>query len=97
VQGARLCQLRDGFFGGMAGCAMIGQSVNQLQVRRARAIVVLSRRARLSVVLILVLGRMGAPDSDGRSGCVMFMVSIGTFDWAELQQHEASIRAANRS
>jgi SulP family sulfate permease len=72
-----------GFFGGMAGCAMIGQSV--INVRSGG-------RGRLSTLcagvvllfLILVLGEWVARIPMGALVAVMVMVAIGTFDWKSL-------------
>jgi SulP family sulfate permease len=70
-----------GFFGGMAGCAMIGQSViNFKSGGRGR----LSSFAAGALLLffILVLGEWVRQIPMGALVAVMFMVSIGTFDWA---------------
>ncbi len=72
-----------GFFGGMAGCAMIGQSVINVQS---------GGRGRLSTFLagvfllfmILVLGEQVALIPMGALVAVMFMVSFSTFDWRSL-------------
>ena len=70
-----------GFFGGMAGCAMIGQSViNFRSGGRGR----LSSFAAGALLLffILVLGEWVRQIPMAALVAVMFMVSIGTFDWA---------------
>ncbi|WP_309121907.1 SulP family inorganic anion transporter [Paenibacillus sp.] len=69
-----------GFFGGMAGCAMIGQSVINVKS---------GGRGRLSTLvagifllfLILVLGDVVARIPMAALVGVMIMVSISTFDW----------------
>ncbi len=74
-----------GLFGGMAGCAMIGQSV--INVRSGG-------RGRLSTLfagcfllfLILVLGNWVKQIPMGALVAVMFMVSLGTFDWSSLKE-----------
>ncbi|AEI66866.1 SulP family inorganic anion transporter [Corallococcus macrosporus] len=81
--GQGLANITAGFFGAMAGCAMIGQSV--INVRSGG-------RGRLSsftagvflLFLILVLGDWVARIPMGVLVAVMFMVSIGTFDWKSL-------------
>jgi len=70
-----------GFFGGMAGCAMIGQSViNFRSGGRGR----LSSFAAGALLLffILVLGEWVRQIPMAALVAVMIMVSIGTFDWA---------------
>ncbi|UII56197.1 SulP family inorganic anion transporter [Cytobacillus spongiae] len=72
-----------GFFGGMAGCAMIGQSVINVKS---------GGRGRLStfvagtflMFLILVLGDLVVQIPMAALVGVMIMVSIGTFDWSSL-------------
>lgn len=73
-----------GFFGGMAGCAMIGQSV--INVRSGG-------RTRLStlcsglflILFILVFGEWVAQIPMGALVAVMFMVSFSTFSWNSLR------------
>jgi SulP family sulfate permease len=72
-----------GCFGGMAGCAMIGQSVINVQS---------GGRGRLSTLwaglfllfLILVLADLVRQIPMGALVAVMIMVSIGTFSWKSL-------------
>ncbi len=80
VKGQGLANIITGFFGGMAGCAMIGQTVINVKS---------GGRSRLSTLvagvfllfLILVLGKVVQEIPMGALVGVMFMVSIGTFDW----------------
>jgi SulP family sulfate permease len=73
-----------GLFGGMAGCAMIGQSVINVKS---------GGRGRLSTLfagifllfLILVLGDWVRKIPMAALVAVMTMVSIGTFNWASLR------------
>lgn len=87
-----LANFVTGFFGGMAGCAMIGQSViNFRSGGRGR----LSSFAAGALLLffILVLGDWVRQIPMAALVAVMFMVSIGTFDWASfksLQFHPKS-------
>lgn len=84
-KGQGIANIATGFLGGMAGCAMIGQSI--INVRSGG-------RGRLStliagvfvLVLVVVMG-----DAVGRVPmpalvAVMIMVSIGTFSWGSLRQ-----------
>ena len=87
-----LANFVTGFFGGMGGCAMIGQSViNFRSGGRGR----LSSFAAGALLLffIVVLGNWVRQIPMAALVAVMFMVSIGTFDWASfksLQFHPKS-------
>ncbi|OXM88413.1 SulP family inorganic anion transporter [Paenibacillus rigui] len=84
VKGQGIANVVSGFFGGMAGCAMIGQTVINVKS---------GGRSRLStfvagvflLFLILVLGNVVKQIPMGALVGVMFMVSIGTFDWGSLK------------
>ena len=83
-KGQGLANLVAGFFGGMAGCAMIGQSVINIKS---------GGRGRLSTLLaglfllfmILVLGPWVAQIPMAALVAVMFMVAIGTFNWGSIK------------
>lgn len=80
VKGQGIANIVTGFFGGMAGCAMIGQSVINVKS---------GGRGRLSTLvagvfllfLILVLGDVVKQIPMAALVGVMVMVSIGTFNW----------------
>jgi SulP family sulfate permease len=84
VKGQGVANIVTGFFGGMAGCAMIGQSVINVKS---------GGRGRLSTLvagvfllfLIMVLGDIVKQIPMAALVGVMIMVSIGTFDWQSLQ------------
>ncbi|MDD9267573.1 SulP family inorganic anion transporter [Paenibacillus sp. GCM10023248] len=84
VRGQGIANIASGFFGGMAGCAMIGQTVINVKS---------GGRSRLStfvsgvflLFLIMVLGNVVKQIPMGALVGVMFMVSIGTFDWNSLR------------
>lgn len=84
ARGQGIANIVSGFFGGMAGCAMIGQSVINVKS---------GGRGRLSafvagtflMVLILVLKDFLVQIPMAALVGVMFMVSIGTFDWYSLR------------
>ncbi|MYM55054.1 SulP family inorganic anion transporter [Thalassovita mangrovi] len=81
-----------GFIGGMAGCAMIGQSmINVKSGGRGR----LSTFIAGAVLLILVvfLGDLVARIPMAALVAIMIMVSVGTFSWSSitsLREHPAS-------
>ena len=84
ARGQGIANIVSGFFGGMAGCAMIGQSVINVKS---------GGRGRLStfvagaflMVLILLLNDVLVQIPMAALVGVMFMVSIGTFDWSGLK------------
>lgn len=84
IRGQGIANTITGFFGGMAGCAMIGQSVINVKS---------GGRGRLSTLvagifllfLILVLGDFVKQIPMAALVGVMFMVSIGTFDWQSIR------------
>lgn len=81
ARGQGIANIIAGFFGGMAGCAMIGQSVINVKS---------GGRGRLSTLvagsflmfLIIVLGDLVVQIPMPVLVGIMIMVSIGTFDWA---------------
>ncbi|MED3913093.1 SulP family inorganic anion transporter [Priestia megaterium] len=83
-RGQGIANMVVGFFGGMAGCAMIGQTVINVKS---------GGRGRLStfvagiflMFLILVLGDWVVKIPMAALAGVMIMVSIGTFDWSSLR------------
>tara|TARA_R110000868_G_scaffold340212_1_gene600880 strand:- start:9605 stop:11077 length:1473 start_codon:yes stop_codon:yes gene_type:complete len=82
--GQGIANIVAGFFGGMAGCAMIGQSVINVKS---------GGRGRLStffagaflLFLILVLGKWVKQIPMAALVAVMIMVSISTFDWSSIK------------
>ncbi len=82
--GQGIANIVAGFFGGMAGCAMIGQSVINVKS---------GGRGRLSTLfagvfllfLILVLGNWVQQIPMAALVAVMFMVSFGTFSWSSIK------------
>lgn len=86
--GQGVANVATGFIGGMAGCAMIGQSViNVKSGGRGR----LSTLVAGVVLLILVvfLGEWVRQIPMAALVAVMVMVSIGTFNWASIQNLRA--------
>ena len=83
-QGQGVANIASGMMGGMAGCAMIGQSViNVKSGGRGR----LSTLVAGSVLLIMVvfLNDWVAQIPMAALVAVMIMVSIGTFDWRSIR------------
>ncbi|MEX1013037.1 MAG: SulP family inorganic anion transporter [Waddliaceae bacterium] len=83
-KGQGIANIVSGLFGGMAGCAMIGQSVINIKS---------GGRGRLSTLfaglfllfLILVLGDLVVQIPMAALVSVMIMVAIGTFSWSSIK------------
>ena len=73
-----------GCFGGMAGCAMIGQSVINVKSGGRTRLSTFVAGAFL-LFLIIVLGNVVKQIPMAALVGVMIMVSIGTFDWGSLR------------
>ena len=90
--GQGLANIATGFIGGMAGCAMIGQSViNVKSGGRGRLSVLVAGVALL--ILVVFLGPWVSRIPMAALVAVMIMVSIGTFSWdsvRKLREHPPS-------
>ncbi|MFD2680397.1 SulP family inorganic anion transporter [Bacillus seohaeanensis] len=83
ARGQGIANIVSGFFGGMAGCAMIGQSViNVKSGGRGRLSTVVA--GGFLMILILLLNDFLVQIPMAALVGVMFMVSIGTFDWSSI-------------
>ncbi len=82
--GQGIANTTTGFIGGMAGCAMIGQSIINIKS---------GGRGRLSsftaglflLVLVVLLGDLVAKIPMAALVAIMIMVSIGTFSWSSIK------------
>lgn len=84
ARGQGIANFVTGFFGGMAGCAMIGQSViNVKSGGRTRLSTFLA--GFVLIILCIVLGKWVALIPMPALVAVMIMVSIGTFSWASFK------------
>lgn len=82
--GQGIANIASGFFGGMAGCAMIGQSgINVRSGGRGRLSTFLAGAYLL--VLLVVLGDLLRNIPMPALVAIMIMVSIGTFDWQSIR------------
>jgi SulP family sulfate permease len=82
--GQGVANIVSGLFGGMAGCAMIGQSVINVKSGGRGRLSTLFAGAFL-LFLILVLGDWVKQIPMAALVAVMIMVSIGTFNWESLK------------
>lgn len=92
--GQGIANIIAGFFGGMAGCAMIGQSViNVKSGGRGRLSTFIA--GTLLLFLILVLGDWVRQIPMPALVAVMIMVSIGTFSWSSLKDLRVHPRSSS--
>lgn len=82
--GQGIANIASGFLGGMAGCAMIGQSVINVKSGGRGRLSTLSAGVFLLLLLVLV-GEWVARIPMAALVAVMIMVSIGTFNWASVR------------
>lgn len=80
ARGQGIANFINGFFGGMAGCAMIGQSVINVKSGGRTRLSTFVAGAFL-MFLIIVLGDLVVQIPMPVLVGIMIMVSIGTFDW----------------
>lgn len=81
--GQGIANIASGFFGGMAGCAMIGQSVINVKSGGRTRLSTLTAGAFL-LFLLMVLGDLVGFIPMPALVAIMIMVSIGTFRWSSL-------------
>ena len=92
--GQGLANIGTGFIGGMAGCAMIGQSMINVKS---------GGRGRLScfaagvflLFLVVVLGDYVGQIPMAALVAIMIMVSIGTFSWSSIKQLRVHPRSSS--
>lgn len=84
-----------GFFGGMGGCAMIGQTLINVNVSRARTRISTFLAGVFLLILVVGLGDVVAIIPMAALVAVMILVSVGTFDWHSIQP--ATLRRMPRS
>lgn len=84
VRGQGIANFVTGFFGGMAGCAMIGQSmINVKSGGRGRLSTLVA--GVFLMLLIIVFGNLVIDIPMPVLVGIMVMVSIGTFDWGSFK------------
>ncbi|WOI57542.1 SulP family inorganic anion transporter [Palleronia sp. LCG004] len=92
--GQGLANTATGFIGGMAGCAMIGQSIINIKS---------GGRGRLScfvagvflLILVVALGDIVARIPMAALVAIMIMVSIGTFSWSSIKDLRTHPRSSS--
>lgn len=87
--GQGVANIATGFIGGMAGCAMIGQSVINVKSGGRGRLSALAAGVIL-LVMVVFLGRWVSQIPMAALVAVMIMVSIGTFSWDSVRKHPPS-------
>ncbi|MEV4278593.1 SulP family inorganic anion transporter [Actinoplanes xinjiangensis] len=79
--GQGVANIVTGFFGGMGGCAMIGQTMINVKASGARTRLSTFLAGVFLLILVVALGDVVALIPMAALVAVMIMVSVGTFDW----------------
>ena len=79
--GQGVANIVTGFFGGMGGCAMIGQTMINVKASGARTRISTFLAGVFLLVLVVGLGDVVAIIPMAALVAVMVMVSVGTMDW----------------
>ncbi|MFD5476508.1 SulP family inorganic anion transporter [Streptomyces hawaiiensis] len=82
--GQGIANIVTGFFGGMGGCAMIGQTMINVKVSGARTRVSTFLAGVFLMVLCIVFGPVVSDIPMAALVAVMVMVAFATFDWHSL-------------
>ncbi|MFD5213830.1 SulP family inorganic anion transporter [Microbacterium sp. NPDC058345] len=75
----------SGLFGGMGGCAMIGQTMINVKASGARTRISTFLAGTFLLILVLVLGDVVAIIPMAALVAVMIFVSVATFDWHSIR------------
>lgn len=76
-----VANLLSGIFGGMGGCAVIGQTMINVKTSGARTRISTFLAGAFLLILVVVFGDLVALIPMAALVAVMIMVTIGTFDW----------------
>lgn len=83
--GQGVANIASGLFGGMGGCAMIGQTMINVKASGARTRISTFLAGVFLLILIVALGDIVAIIPMAALVAVMIMVSVGTFDWHSIR------------
>lgn len=81
ARGQGIANVLAGFFGGMPGCAMIGQTMINVRVSGARTRISTFSAGAFLLILIVALGDLVAVIPMAALVAVMILVALSTFDW----------------
>ncbi|MGV0838340.1 SulP family inorganic anion transporter [Mycolicibacterium thermoresistibile] len=93
--GQGVANVVTGFFGGMGGCAMIGQTMVNVKVSGARTRISTFTAGVFLLILVVGLGDVVAMIPMAALVAVMIMVSVATMDWHSVAP--ATLRRMPRS
>lgn len=82
--GQGVANIASGFFGGMGGCAMIGQTMINVRESGARTRLSTFAAGVFLLVLMLLLNDLVGQIPMAALVAIMIMVSVGTIDWHSL-------------
>ena len=83
--GQGVANMLSGAFGGMGGCAMIGQTMINVKASGARTRISTFLAGVFLLILVLVLGDVVAVIPMAALVAVMIVVSVATFDWHSIR------------
>ncbi len=83
--GQGVSNVLSGLFGGMGGCAMIGQTMINVKASGARTRISTFLAGVFLLILVVALGDIVAIIPMAALVAVMVMVSVGTFDWHSIR------------
>ncbi|MFI6831284.1 SulP family inorganic anion transporter [Kribbella sp. NPDC050241] len=83
--GQGVSNIITGFFGGMGGCAMIGQTMINVKASGARTRISTFLAGVFLLILVVGLGDLVGDIPMAALVAVMIMVSVGTFDWHSIR------------
>ncbi len=83
--GQGVANVITGFFGGMGGCAMIGQTMINVKASAARTRISTFLAGVFLLILVVGLGDLVGDIPMAALVAVMIMVSVGTFDWHSIR------------
>ncbi|MGX1702914.1 SulP family inorganic anion transporter [Microbacterium sp. NPDC055357] len=83
--GQGVANVLSGAFGGMGGCAMIGQTMINVKASGARTRISTFLAGVFLLILVLVLGDIVAIIPMAALVAVMIVVSVATFDWHSIR------------
>ena len=93
--GQGVANVITGFFGGMGGCAMVGQTMINVKASGARTRISTFLAGIFLLVLVVGLGDIVALIPMAALAAVMIMVAIGTLDWHSI--HPKTLRRMPKS
>ena len=93
--GQGVANIVTGFFGGMGGCAMIGQTMINVKASGARTRISTFLAGIFLLILVVVLGDIVSLIPMAALVAVMIFVSVATFDWHSI--HPRTLKVMPKS